>query len=80
MKEIKKQGLMIPGDVAMVGFTDEFHSTVVEPGLTSVTHPTLQMGKEAAYLFFDQVKNGSQSKKQIVLPTDLVIRESSVRS
>jgi LacI family transcriptional regulator len=80
MKEIKKQGMTIPNDIAMVGFTDEFHSTVVEPALTSITHPTLQMGKEAATLFFDQIENGIQSKKQIVLATDLVIRNSSVRS
>lgn len=80
MKEIKKQGWTIPDDIAMVGFTDEFHSTVVEPALTSITHPTLQMGKEAARLFFDQVENGIQSRKQIVLVTDLVIRGSSVRN
>lgn len=79
MKEIKKHKLKIPDDIALVGFTDEFHSTVVEPALTSVTHPTLQMGKEAARLFFEQVENGTLSNEKVVLPTSLVIRESSVR-
>lgn len=79
MKEIKKHGLKIPEDIALVGFTDEFHSTVVEPALTSVTHPTLEIGKEAARLFFEQVEKESRSEEKIILPTSLIIRESSVR-
>lgn len=77
MKEIKKHKLRIPEDVALVGFTDEFHSTVVEPALTSVTHPTMQMGREAARLFFEQIEKGAEAIEEIVLPTKLVIRESS---
>jgi LacI family transcriptional regulator len=79
MKEIKKHKLRIPEDIALVGFTDEFHSTVVEPALTSVTHPTLQMGREAANLFFKQIENGAGASEEIVLPTSLVVRESSVK-
>jgi LacI family transcriptional regulator len=78
MKEIRKHKLKIPEDIALVGFTDEFHSTVVEPTLTSVTHPTLQMGREAARLFFEQIEKGTNSSEEIVLPTNLIIRESSV--
>jgi len=80
MKEIKKRGLKIPDDIALVGFTDEFHSTVVEPALTSVTHPTFDMGKEAAKLFFKLVKKGRDFKKEIKLKTELIIRESSIRN
>ena len=80
MKEIKRHKLNIPDDIALVGFTDEFHSTVVEPALTSVTHPTLQMGKEAARLFFKQIEKGKITPENVVLPTTLVIRESSVRN
>jgi DNA-binding LacI/PurR family transcriptional regulator len=79
MKEIKKHKLKIPEDIALVGFTDEFHSTVVEPALTSVTHPTLQMGKEAARLFFESIEKGQNFAEKVVLPTKLVVRESSVK-
>ncbi len=79
MKEIKKHGLKIPDDIALVGFTDEFHSTVVEPALTSVTHPTEQMGMEAARLFFEQIEKDTRIKEEVVLPTNLVIRESSFK-
>jgi LacI family transcriptional regulator len=80
MKEIKEHGLKIPDDIALVGFTDEFHSTVVDPALTSVTHPTFQMGQEAARLFFKWIEKGTSFTERIVLPTELVIRESSLKS
>lgn len=79
MKEIKKQGLKIPDDVSLIGFTDEFHSTVVDPTLTSVTHPTFRMGQQAACLFFQRIEKGSDFHKKIILDTQLVIRESSVK-
>ena len=77
MREIKQFGLTIPTDVALVGFTGEFHSTVVEPSLTSVTHPTFEMGKEAARLFFERIKNPAAPPQQVVMETSLVIRNSS---
>jgi DNA-binding LacI/PurR family transcriptional regulator len=79
MKEIKKFGLKIPDDIALVGFTDEFHSTVVEPSLTSVTHPTYLMGREAARLFFNSLEKGPTYCERVVLPTELIIRNSSVK-
>lgn len=79
MKEIKKHGLKIPEDIALVGFTDEFHSTVVEPSLTSITHPTFEMGKQAANLFFQIIQKEANFNQKIVLKTDLIIRESSVK-
>jgi LacI family transcriptional regulator len=80
MTEIKQQGLKIPDDIALVGFTDEFHSKVVEPALTSVTHPTFQMGQEAARLFFKCLETGNSFTEQVVLLTELVIRKSSVKN
>lgn len=79
MKEIKRRGLRIPEDVALVGFTDEFHSTVVEPALTSITHPTFEIGQEAARLFFRCVENPDSRPDQVILNTKLIIRKSSVR-
>jgi len=81
MKVIKKAGLKIPDDISLIGFTDEYHATVVEPELTSVMHPTFEMGQEAARLFFRQT---SQKEKtyptQIVLKTRLIIRNSSIKN
>lgn len=77
MKEIKQGGLTIPADISLAGFTGEFHSTVVEPSLTSVIHPTFEMGQEAARLFFERIKNPTAEPRQIEMKTSLVIRNSS---
>jgi len=79
MKEIKKHGLIIPDDIALVGFTDEFHSTFVDPTLTSVTHPTFQMGQASARLFFRWIENGMPFSQNIILPTELIVRKSSLK-
>lgn len=77
MKEIKRKGFRIPEDIALAGFTDEFHATVVDPPLTSVTHPTFEIGQEAARLFFLQVDNQESEPEQKTLSTRLVVRKSS---
>ncbi len=80
MKEIRRYGLKVPDDIMLVGFTDEFHATVVHPMLTSVMHPTREMGRVAAGLFFELIDNLDIPPKLVELKTKLVIRESSVRS
>jgi len=80
MKEIRNFGLSVPKDILLVGFTDEFHATVVHPMLTSVMHPTNEMGRVAASLFFELTENMGLPPKNIELKTKLVVRESSVRN
>jgi LacI family transcriptional regulator len=77
MKEIKQAGLNIPNDIGLIGFTDEFHSTVVDPSLTSVTFPTFEIGETAARLFFERIQNPTAPPRQIEMKTSLVVRNSS---
>ncbi len=77
MKEVRKQGLRIPEEVGIVGFTDDYHATVVHPALTSITHPTFEMGETVAKLFFETLE-GNTDPRQVELKTNLVVRESSL--
>lgn len=81
MKEIKKKGLKVPHDIALVGFTDEFHATVVEPNLTAVAHPTFEMGKEAARLLLNEISSTTKKTvQQVIMKATLIARESSAKS
>ena len=81
MKEIKRQGLRIPEDIALGGFADEFNATIVDPTLTSIMHPTFEMGQEAAKLFLKQVNAETKAAPiTIMLHTQLVVRESSAKT
>jgi len=78
MKEIRNHGLHIPQDVALVGYTDEMHSNYVEPALTAVTHQTDRMGTEACRLLLNHIQR-LLPPKEVVVPTRLVVRGSSVK-
>jgi DNA-binding LacI/PurR family transcriptional regulator len=81
MKEIKKKGLKVPQDIALVGFTDEFHATVVEPNLTAIAHPTFEIGKEAARLLLNAIKSEKKiAAQQVTLKAKLIARESSAKT
>lgn len=78
MKEIKKQGLRIPQDIALIGYTDELHSNYVEPALTAMTHQTYEMGTAACNLLLQHLQK-ELKPKQVVIPAHLVVRGSSVK-
>lgn len=80
MTEIKRQGYNIPEDIAVTGFNNEFHSIYVEPTLTTVEHPTVVMGEETARLLVHQLRSEHKhTPRQIVMKTNLVVRESSIK-
>ncbi|MFB6318508.1 LacI family DNA-binding transcriptional regulator [Saccharicrinis sp. FJH54] len=81
MKELKERGYKIPQDIAVTGFNNELHSDFVEPTLTTVSHPTFEMGEETARLLIRQLQSEHKhSPRQIVMKTELVIRESSIKN
>ena len=78
MEVIKRHGLRIPQDVALIGYTDEQHANYVEPKLSAISHQTYLMGATACRLLIEQIR-GDKTIKQVVIPTHLQIRESSVK-
>jgi DNA-binding LacI/PurR family transcriptional regulator len=80
MKELKRKGFRIPGDIALTGFNNDFHSPFVEPALTTMFHPTFELGEETARLLIKQIESlHPHSPRQIVMKTSLVVRESSIK-
>jgi len=80
IKKLKQNGLRIPLDVAVVGFTETKTAELLDPQLTSVAQPTFEMGQIAAKLLLDQINSKSNSIPQkIVLNGRLNIRDSSVK-
>lgn len=80
MLELKKGGISIPGQIAFVGFNNEPVSTVVQPTLTTIQYPAYEMGQLAATNLFGKLNGANRSANStIVLPSELIVRESSVR-
>jgi DNA-binding LacI/PurR family transcriptional regulator len=66
-------GLDVPKDLSIVGFDDIPLASQVRPRLTTVRQPLVEKGAVAARFLLENV---GQTISQ-VLPTELVIRESS---
>ena len=77
MKALYESGLRIPEDMSVVGFDDLPPGLLVQPFLTVAAQPAYEMGYRATKLLLERIANsGEPSYQEIVLPTQLVIRQS----
>lgn len=81
IQELKSQGIRIPEDFCVVGFGNEPFTEFMELSISTVDQNTMEMGKVAAQVFMEQIKNTDNSKieKKVVLNAELLIRKSSSR-
>lgn len=77
MRALHEQGVQVPEQVSIVGFNDIEMSKYLQPSLTTVQVHTEFMGESALDLLFDQISSKREISKKIVIPTKLLIRESS---
>jgi LacI family transcriptional regulator len=80
LQVIASRGLVVPDDIALVGF-DDFPfpwSDAFRPHLTTIAQPTYELGRRAAELLVHRLKDSrSRSAERVVLDGKLVVRESS---
>ncbi len=77
MHVIKKNGLRIPDDIAVLGFNNENISRLVEPALSSIDHAPIEMGSLAAEMLLKKIETGNLSPEHRLLKARLVVREST---
>lgn len=73
---IKDYGLSIPEDIAIVGFTDDIRSPLLDVPLTTVHQPAYEMGERAAEKLIQVIENDNAVVEKIEVPTSLKIRSS----
>jgi LacI family transcriptional regulator len=76
MRAMHDAGLRVPQDMAIVGYDDMPHASRTTPPLTTIRQPTRRMGALAVDTLIDIIRNPGAHKRHIVLPVELVIRES----
>ncbi|AEH01433.1 LacI family DNA-binding transcriptional regulator [Lacinutrix sp. 5H-3-7-4] len=82
MQALKKFNVEIPRDIAVVGFSNSSHSTIVEPKLTTVDQSGEKMGKVAVKYLIDEIEaeTESVSSKLVEIKSSIIIRESSFKA
>lgn len=80
IRELKKAGVKVPDEIAVVGFNNDPISNVIEPNLTTVNYPGHEMGEIAALTLINKLKKQPTGNlNTIVLRHSLIVRESSLR-
>lgn len=77
IKEAKKHGLRVPQDLAVVGYDDLPAAEVIEPSLSTVRQPKLEMGDHAINMIVDKIEGRENAIKHKELPTKMIERESA---
>ena len=72
----RQRGLRVPQDISVIGFDDIPQASLIYPKLTTVRQPLDQMGREAVALLLEQIEQPGGEKRQVMLETTLIIRES----
>lgn len=73
---LRRRGLRIPHDVSLVAFDDVPWMEMVEPGITAVAQPTLEMGRRAAELLLRRAEQPQCPPVVACLEPRLVVRAS----
>ena len=80
MVELESAGVLIPDEIAVVGFNNDPISQVIRPNLTTVDYPARQIGEIAATSLINKLKNSESANfSTIMLKHYLICRQSSLR-
>ncbi len=83
IKEIKERGIIIPGEMGIIGFANEQFGEHITPTLSTIDQQTIQMGKSALNLLIDLIEKREGTVgggQKIVLEPVIIARESSQRN
>ncbi|MDP4257377.1 MAG: LacI family DNA-binding transcriptional regulator [Bacteroidota bacterium] len=82
MRTLRQHGISIPDTIAFVGFNNDPICKLIEPTLTTIDYPGKDIGEIAARNLISHLKGLSNINRtnNITVRSDLIVRESSVRS
>lgn len=75
-KSAQEHGLSIPRDLSVMGFDDTYPSPYLSPSLTTIRQPFDLIAKRALRLVCS-ARDGEVEEPNVILPTQLVIRDST---
>jgi LacI family transcriptional regulator len=78
-RRLKEENIKIPKQVAIIGFSNNPITEIIDPPLTTVEQPAKEMGKEAAKILIHQIKGleVGWDSKDVILKTKLIVRKSA---
>lgn len=79
LRAVRKSGLRVPRDIAVVGFDDLPVFDLLDPPLTVAAQPTEELGRSAAELLFRRIAERDRDVETLVVEPEIRIRRSCGR-
>lgn len=76
LRALRNAGIVVPDEMAVIGFDDLPSAAISDPPLTTIRQPIRRIGAQAVVTLIDVLKNGAEPPRCTVMPTELVIRSS----
>lgn len=80
LNAIYERGLCVPDDIAVIGVSNIEMTKYSNPPLSTIEVPMKEMGIAAAEQLLYRLKGTDSSPRTIILPTNLIVRESTQRT
>lgn len=77
IQALKKSGIQVGKEIAVIGFTNDPISTIIEPNLTTIEEPAFEIGKQSCQLLIKHIKNKDFEPRSIIIPCNLIKRDSA---
>jgi LacI family repressor for deo operon, udp, cdd, tsx, nupC, and nupG len=77
IQALREAHLKVPQDVSIIGFDDMPLSSYFDPPLTTIRQDTFELGRRAAQLLLTAVEDPTLETRQLLLPAELVVRNST---
>ncbi|MBG0569233.1 LacI family DNA-binding transcriptional regulator [Actinoplanes aureus] len=78
MRGLRKQGVKVPDDIAVVGYDDVPFAAELATSLTTVRQPTYELGHAAAEILLTEADPAVPTRpQQLVYQPELILRESA---
>jgi LacI family repressor for deo operon, udp, cdd, tsx, nupC, and nupG len=79
VKVAKKMGVRVPQDLGVIGFDNTEISLMCEPSISTINQPRYEIGTYACDLLLEQIGNPRAPARHLLLNTELIARESTMR-
>lgn len=77
LQTVRRHGLAVPQDVAIVGYDDVVYARYLDVPLTTIALPIPELARRAVDLLFARIEQPEGKRQHVLLETTLVVRGSS---
>lgn len=74
---MKKSGLRIPHDIAILGFNNESICRFVDPSLSTIDNPAHEIGVAAAEILINHIRHNELPPEKRIVKSTLIMRDST---